>query len=458
METPASVYADLIAQDTILPSELAQQATIDKNQAVFNDLERIKNSIVQSQTIANCDIISAEALCPGILMDNYPMGGYSGNNLKKAIASMEANQLLMVGGIIGAIIAIILGIIKAISLFFKGDAVASSKNRTETVNTNHEKVVTKVKEAAVKQRHIQEIRKEVSHNTKITDDYHQEFLDNINRMFGTNYTKTTPSEKVIEEVIDKATDDFSEAIKSIQCRLINELYKTVPSDGFNATLAKMIIEVPKVLDNVKHNIDYMDSFIDQPMDPRNVGGDVEPDPYKASDTFINLTLAIMKMTPTGDSADLRVLMKFMLKSEENDQFGDNFTIADAERWSENLCTYVKKFELHDYSSKANDLANRVDKLLTAMAKRQNTIPNEIKRDQNIRDFLTKARVDMTAVKVVLESAEMASETVARFSTRLLNALTRYIECGIAIEKFSVKMSKADEETHRRVKEITERDK
>lgn len=82
---------------------------IQRDAAVGDQLETIRSRLVSTESICQRDVLAIEAVCPGLIMDSLPPGGYSiepsSLNYEITLESIERYRALLVGGALVAILS-----------------------------------------------------------------------------------------------------------------------------------------------------------------------------------------------------------------------------------------------------------------------------------------------------------------------------------------------------------------
>lgn len=94
--------------DEILIQITAQEQDLDRADALAN----LQAEITQAGAISRQDVMTAEAIAPGVLLDNYPRGGWteerSTQNLKVSLEFMDKKMAVFAGiGVLGLLAAIL---------------------------------------------------------------------------------------------------------------------------------------------------------------------------------------------------------------------------------------------------------------------------------------------------------------------------------------------------------------
>lgn len=97
-----------LQSDEILIQITAQEQDLDRADALAN----LQAEITQAGAISRQDVMTAEAIAPGVLLDNYPRGGWteerSTQNLKVSLEFMDKKMAVFAGiGVLGLLAAIL---------------------------------------------------------------------------------------------------------------------------------------------------------------------------------------------------------------------------------------------------------------------------------------------------------------------------------------------------------------
>lgn len=122
--------------DEILIQITAQEQDLDRADALAN----LQAEITQAGAISRQDVMTAEAIAPGVLLDNYPRGGWteerSTQNLKVSLEFMDKKMAVFAGiGVLGLLAAILRYFLKKdkSSDSSSGGGGVSSRDITESV-------------------------------------------------------------------------------------------------------------------------------------------------------------------------------------------------------------------------------------------------------------------------------------------------------------------------------------
>lgn len=122
-----------LEDDHLLVEAAQQEANFDKAE----ELESVQAEIINAEGISYNDVITLEKICPGILLDNYPPGGWteerSTKNLKPSLEFISQKTAMFAG-------AGLLGVLAIIFKFFWKKKSESSKDGGGTESRTYKEV------------------------------------------------------------------------------------------------------------------------------------------------------------------------------------------------------------------------------------------------------------------------------------------------------------------------------
>lgn len=256
---PDSVSVDLepIAP---MPAEIEQEliereAKANELQQALDDLAIIQESIAKTGEISVESIATLESHVPGMLTDSYPPGGYTGDNIKLAMEQISFRQGILLGGILAAIISIILGILKFLSMFFK-DASSATASASQGANNKAKEISDDVKAIKENEKDINKLLGQLNDESKITPASKKRFIDFLNAQLQTNFTENMKLTDIIKKSESKMDEDISVLLGSIDSTIALE----VNAKRFNGTYMSICTYVvnhsTSILGNIEEHINY----------------------------------------------------------------------------------------------------------------------------------------------------------------------------------------------------------
>lgn len=200
-----------MSQSNLIKSDFEQilpdVAEYLKLSTTLEAFEELYENIASSMTISQEEVVQFESLQPGVLLNNYPAGGYSvdrsDKNIKVALESADIGK----GVLIGAVVALL---VKGLISLFKWiyNKITGRNKKVETDNG-----VKKVQEAKVQMHRVASFN-EAMHELKhllgdgrmLEDDKRHQLIDDLSKIADIQISYITPLDKAIE-MAEKAIDD-----------------------------------------------------------------------------------------------------------------------------------------------------------------------------------------------------------------------------------------------------------
>lgn len=418
---------------------LAKQESLEKT---YGELQAIKTRIEHNTQVTEEDILAMEALFPGSLLDNYPLGGYKGQKVNVALEAIGNKEGWMMAGIIGGIIAIIIGIIKMISSMF-GGASSSSSSRAERSDKNKEKIDDLVKETREQEKKIEAIKHDVGAGRDIPPEEKKQFVETLNEKLDMQMPETTALDQSIKKAMDESEKRLYQVINVKMSEMVVELYHNADGQKRMRAVHDFIKDLQK-----DHGTEW--TTMVEAADIYATAMEVSPSEklgrpaaYILATKIHQYKASMCQDFPNLSPADAFCRLLGNVQRPSASPLLNLSRVDDVKRWSDNINRYLNNAVIPEARMKeAKDLQATLEKM---QEKASRSIGGEEVTADNeyfsfIKQQLNLVISDLRVLRSLLSGADVANTIVSEYHTQLKTALTKYYDELLIIEKASVKIA------------------
>jgi hypothetical protein len=449
-----------------LASEVqAKEEQVANLELVYDKLQKAKEEIQSTGAISQETMVSMETMFPGIMTDSYPNGGYNASNLHLAIEEINFKQTLMMGGIITAIIGVILGLLRLLGVSF-GNSASSGTTSSQKAKENSEKSVEVVKEIKETNKVIDDVAREIGHGKDIPPDDMKKFVDFVNEITGATFSYSEGFDNIVRKAgdnIERMTIDMLSGLQSV-CAIESYKYPQNVSAGGGSketeNIVRLYIEYNKQLPNVISDIsqEFAD-VLKKDAAPNDLRTGAYPTiPTYTSKAPIDKVNSYIRNVYSGTVIEF---MQWRITAAARARHIHPVTIRnldDVVVWQKHIADHIDQLRVKVDGATMHKLKEMEDKAagLLKTAERNANDPNLNSSDKayntTLVAYLKGVLHDMRAIGSINSSNNRMIESLEKFGTVCLTQLTKHKHLQLRILTNAAYMFKDNPETKKRVQE------
>ena len=401
-----------------------KQAELEK---VYEELNDIHSNLATAGEITTDQVVALESLCPGILTDNYPAGGYSRENYKLAMEEIDFKRIAIIGGIIAAVVAVIVGLLTWLGSFFKASSSASGDRAARA-----EKNVAAVEKAETENKKAQEelnvaVREIKTHRQpQIDPEVKRKLVEELNQLLMTDALKEhmTP-ERILEHAEEISDTIFAETIENTQTLLTNELFRDKTGGPLMRFARGFLAGIRPALEKANADIAAIEKWANQ---YQTAFESQTPAAYVYNTTLYRQLAELggnsFRFHPETVNAQ-QISEGVLSVIDTGVEFMDQGSLPveirhtdEARRWAHNLESAIKDLVIPDESRKVNDLIKSLEGLISKYTvTRKNIVDDGDRlRSNNTADYLRKVQTELYIIQ----------HTVSRIASKMGPDLARQL--------------------------------
>lgn len=408
-----------------LASEVqAKEEEVANLELVYDKLQKAKEEIQATGAISQETMVSMETMFPGIMTDNYPNGGYNLSNLNLAIEGINFKQTLLLGGIIAAVIGVIVTLLRLVGLSFERSSTSSTTAKERVKETN-EKMKEKVEEIKTADKVIDELAREVSSKPDLSEEAKKKFITDVNDIFGTDYPLNTNPGVVMDKTPDIIIKKANDMLSDIQNNLVIELHKS--AHGINGQLVNTFIKYNTILERAVKHIEQVVKAGEAVQNQQARGG-VNPaiPKYERYDELWNIYQAI----PTQGS--VANLVMFNMQTHQQTLKWPKVVIRDVAElmhWNDNLRSAIDAIHLSVDPRVIDKMADTVQKLLDQSNKLSLTGSGSDELDRQhftgMRTYWAQLQPELRILREMNIGNDRVRDALVRFNSATLDLCNKH---------------------------------